>query len=129
MCSSEDKRAEADVGTISAAVGPAEVTSAAGRKHRRSRRPRTQIPVEQDDFPRRSAGETMEIRARRANVDEAVDQDNKNTKNRSKLLIGLAVLGLVVAVIVDLSCHHHVRNWLDGAFGWIEDNPEAGESR
>lgn len=96
------------------------------RRHRRFLRSPTTLAVVEDKLPRRGYHEGALTRSQ-ADVDEAVEMDNRQGKYRAKKIVAFMVVAIVVTAIVDLSCHDNIRNWLERSFDWIEENPEAGE--
>lgn len=83
--------------------------------------------VKELKLPRRIPDDELAAMNSRTDVEEAVEVDLQRRKNRVKTIIALVIVCIVIAVIVDLSAHNNVRNWLDGAMDWIEDNPKSGE--
>lgn len=106
-----------------------EVDGGHGGHTRFQRRPRSHV-IKEEQLPRRAPDDELAALGRQrilSNVDDAVEKDRQSGKTRAKWILGVVIVAVVVAAIVDLSCHENIRGWLEGAFNWIEDNPEAGE--
>lgn len=114
----------------SVAPQPEQARGGHGRHTRFPRTPRSHT-IKEDELPRRSPEDEHATVGRErilSDVDNAVEKDRQRGKTRAKWTVGMVALTVVVAVIVDLACHDNVRGWLEDAFTWIEDNPEAGET-
>lgn len=132
MCSPDQNRADtgnADSGTSDRnSVG-------SGDQEQAERRSRQSLfwwrcrctAVKEEKLPRRSPEDELAAMNSRTEVEEAVEVDLQRRKNRVKTIIALVIVCIVIAVIVDLSAHNNVKNWLEGAMDWIEDNPKSGE--
>lgn len=100
-----------------------------GRHTRFPRRPRSHV-ITEEQLPRRAPEDELAALGRErilSDIDDAVEKDGQKGKTRAKWIFGGVAFAVVVAAIVDLSCHDNIRGWLGDAFDWIEDNPEAGE--
>lgn len=86
------------------------------------------VVVMEDSMPHRRREHDMAERSvMRDEVDQAVEIDKRRGRVRFQRILMFVVVAIVIATIVDISCHDNVRTWLETSFDWIEENPKAGE--